>query len=222
MISVLFVDDEPSLTAIMQRSFQKRKGGWSMRFAGSGAEALEMLRQAPADVVVSDMEMPEMNGATLLARIKRAFPETILIILSGQCDRGTALRTVHPAHIHLSKPCNMMELATAIERTYRLRSLLADLRARQNGKRDRPATESPIYPELVRVLRDPDVDSEAVADLIARDEILTKKLLELINTAFEGARWSAKSPLQTINLLGLDLVRSLVLDLAHSERAATA
>lgn len=214
MISVLFVDDEPNLRAALKRTFQSRRDGWSMRFAGSGAEALDMIRATPADVVVSDMAMPEMDGAELLARIKKIAPEAILIILSGQCDRGTALRTVDPAHLHLTKPCNTVELATAIERTYRLRCLLLGLRARLGGQAGRPSTESPIYPELVRMLRDPDVEAEAIAELIARDENLTKKLLKLINTAFDGASWSAKNPLQTINLLGLDLVRSLVLDIA--------
>src|SRR5947207_10170490 len=73
MISVLFVDDEPNLRAGLKRMFQKRQGEWLMRFAASGAEALEMLVAAPADVVVSDMAMPEMSGAELLARIKRTY-----------------------------------------------------------------------------------------------------------------------------------------------------
>jgi DNA-binding NarL/FixJ family response regulator len=216
MISVLFVDDEPNLRDGLKRMFQKRRAEWSMRFAASGAEALEMLVTAPADVVVSDMAMPGMSGAELLARIKRAHPETILIILSGQCDRGTALRTVDPAHLHLSKPCNPTELSTAIERTYRLRRMLAGFRARQGGQADRSITESPIYTELVRMLRDPDVEIEAIAALIERDDDLTKKLLKVINTTFDGASWSARSPLQTINLLGLDLVRGLILDITRS------
>src|SRR5579872_4236633 len=124
MISVLFVDDEPNLIAGLKRAFQSRRNRWSMRFASSGAEALEMLHAHPADVVVSDMEMPRMKGSELLAKVKHAYPDTILIVLSGCCDRSTALRAVNPGHLHLSKPCNIIELETAIERTYRLRNFL--------------------------------------------------------------------------------------------------
>jgi DNA-binding NtrC family response regulator len=219
MISVLFVDDEPNLTAGLKRTLQSRQDGWSMRFANSGIEALEMLKARPADVVVSDMEMPGMSGAELLALVKRDYPETILIILSGRCDRRTALTTVDAAHIHLSKPCNTIELVTAITRTCRLKNLLVGSRGRRNGQENTSITASPIYSELVQALRNPDVQTEAVAELIARDANLTTRLLKLINTAFDGAGWSAKSPLQTINLLGLDLIRSLILDIPEPGRS---
>jgi DNA-binding NtrC family response regulator len=215
MISVLFVDDEPNLLAGLKRSFQSRRGEWSMRFAGSGAEALKLLEATPADVVVSDMVMPGMSGAELLATVRKTYPKTILIILSGQCDRGTALRTVDPSHLHLAKPCNTIELATAIDRTYRLRSLIG-LVARRNSDNGGPLASSPVYAELARVLRDPNVEIETVADLIARDPTLTARLLKLINTAFSGASWSARSPLQIINLLGIDLVRAMVFDIARA------
>ncbi len=223
MISVLFVDDEPNLTAALKRTFQNRQTRWSMRFANSGAEALAMLRAAPADVVVSDMAMPEMDGASLLTKVKEQFPETILIILSGQCDRGTALKTVDPSHLHLTKPCDTVELTAAIDRACRLRRLLTRVSARPAGRAVSSTAPSPGYQELARMLRDPDVEIEVVAAEIARDQTLTRKLMTLINAAFDDSSWCAKDPLQTINLLGLDLVRSLVLDItqyAHAPAAA--
>jgi DNA-binding NtrC family response regulator len=218
MLSVLFVDDEPNFTAALKRTLQGRQDGWSMRFATSGTEALEMLKARPANAVVSDMEMPGMSGAELLERVKRDYPETILIVLSGQCDRPTALKTVDAAHIHLSKPCNTIELVNAITRACRLQNFLVGSHGRRSGQGNTSISASPIYSDLVRALRDPDVETETVAELIERDANLTTRLLKLINTAFDGACWSAKSPLQTINLLGLDLIRSLILDIPGSGR----
>ncbi|MBI3517342.1 MAG: response regulator, partial [Proteobacteria bacterium] len=212
MISVLFVDDEANLRADLRRMFRSRRDRWSMRFASSGAGALDMLRTEPVDVVVSDMQMPGMSGAELLARVRRDYPETILIILSGQCDRRTALRTIDPVHLYLAKPCDPTELVNTIERAYRLRSMLA-----VPGLGDAcTGSGSPVYPELAAMLRDPDVSIEAIASLIARDQGLTTKILQLVNAAYFGASWRVRTPLQAVKLLGLDLVRSLVLDIARS------
>jgi CheY-like chemotaxis protein len=98
MISILFVDDEANMRANLQRMLRSRRDRWSMRFAGSGTEALTMLQAEAADVVVSDMEMPGMSGAELLARIRHDFPETILIILSGQCGSSILRMFTCPSH----------------------------------------------------------------------------------------------------------------------------
>ncbi len=83
MKQILFVDDEPFILEAMQRSLYSLESGWKMRFAHSGAEALRLMAQSPADVVVSDMRMPEMNGAELLNEIMRLHPKTVRVILSG-------------------------------------------------------------------------------------------------------------------------------------------
>lgn len=54
---------------------------WECRFASSGPDALAMLEQTPADVVVSDMRMPFMDGAELLTQVRARWPGTVRIIL---------------------------------------------------------------------------------------------------------------------------------------------
>jgi YesN/AraC family two-component response regulator len=55
------------------------------------------MAQTPFDVVITDMRMPGMDGAQLLDLVKVKFPRTVRIILSGQSDRETILRSVGPA-----------------------------------------------------------------------------------------------------------------------------
>jgi len=106
-----------------------------MRFAQSGTEALQMLATAPADVIVTDMRMPEMDGAQLLAEVERLYPQTARIILSGQCDRQTALTAVGPTHLFLTKPCDSARLIEVIQRVRRLSPVLSEAPHRQHCRR---------------------------------------------------------------------------------------
>jgi CheY-like chemotaxis protein len=67
---VLFVDDEPAILSSLKRLMHRERASWDAAFANSGREAIAAFEQEPFDVVVSDMRMPEMDGADLLARIR--------------------------------------------------------------------------------------------------------------------------------------------------------
>lgn len=209
---VMFVDDEPNVLSALRRMLFPMRENWNLRFAESGEQALSMLGDRPADVVVSDMRMPGMDGAALLERVEMAHPETIRIVLSGQCDRETALRAVGPTHVFLSKPCDGERIVRTIERSCRLRDAIGDhaLLACIESMRRLP-TPSQTYLDLVAELRKPDGSISATAAIVGRDIALTSKLLQIANSSFFGIGRSIATPLQAMNFLGLDVVRALVL-----------
>jgi HD-like signal output (HDOD) protein/CheY-like chemotaxis protein len=211
MISILFVDDDPNVGAGLQRTLRGMRDSWDMRFAQSGPEALQMLAKSPVDVVVTDMCMPDMDGAQLLAEIERLYPHTARIILSGQCDRQTALSAVGPTHLFLSKPCDSGRLIEVVLRVLRLRSILSERRVSiaVSGIRELP-TSPAVHLELVKALSAPDASVQDVARIIQKDIALTAKLLQIANSAFFGADWRATTALQAVHLLGTDLVQTLV------------
>ena len=84
---ILFVDDERNILQGLQDLLRKQRKEWDMAFALGSQAALDELAQAPFDVVVSDMRMPGMDGAELLARIKEQYPSVARIVLSGHADR---------------------------------------------------------------------------------------------------------------------------------------
>jgi CheY-like chemotaxis protein len=111
---VLFVDDEPHLLEAIQRTMRKRV---AMHTAGSGAEGLKILvDKGPFALVISDMRMPEMNGAQFLSKVRELSPETVRMILSGQADLEATLSAVNEGHVFqfLSKPCPPDSLFAAI------------------------------------------------------------------------------------------------------------
>lgn len=66
--------------------------------------------QNECDVVVSDMRMPGMDGAGLLSEIKNRHPHAVRIMLTGQADEESTLRTIELAHQFLAKPCDPEQL----------------------------------------------------------------------------------------------------------------
>lgn len=102
---VLFVDDDPNILRSFKRQFHNKI---NIQVAEGGEEALRMVdAEGPFAVIVSDMRMPVMDGATLLTKIRDKSPDTIRIILTGQSDLDSAIKAVNEGQIFrfLTKPC---------------------------------------------------------------------------------------------------------------------
>ncbi|MBD3209816.1 response regulator [Candidatus Micrarchaeota archaeon] len=81
MATVLVVDDEPNIIKSIQRLLGPL--GIAFESAGNGLEALELYRKSPADIVITDLNMPVMDGFDLLKQIKKEAPDSVVIIHSG-------------------------------------------------------------------------------------------------------------------------------------------
>jgi DNA-binding NtrC family response regulator len=114
---ILFVDDDPQLLSGLGKALRKHRHRWTMVFADSGDAALAEVHREPFDVVVSDMRMPEIDGATLLHAVKDESPTTILILLTGYADDDMLARVRPVLHQLLHKPCSAATLRDAIECT---------------------------------------------------------------------------------------------------------
>ena len=115
MKRILFVDDEPNVLRGLQRMLRPQRREWDMTFCDSGEEALRRLSEAPFDVLVSDMRMPGMSGAHLLAEAQTRFPRVVRLMLSGQADEDSLAALDGVTHRFLSKPCDAALLHSAIE-----------------------------------------------------------------------------------------------------------
>lgn len=143
-IRVLLVDDEPDVTQGLKVGL--RKTGWHIDTAALADEALEMVRRDYYDAVVSDERMPGMQGSDLLTLIKKEFPSTLRITLSGQASLERAVHAINSAEIHrfLLKPCPPSEVQATIEELLEKREEL-DSRTqsrKRDAAREREALES--------------------------------------------------------------------------------
>ena len=103
---ILFVDDEIDVLLGLRRMLRGMRNVWSMGFASSGKEALNLIAEIDIDVIVSDLRMPGMDGMELLRIIREKHPNCIRIVLSGQSSMENIMHLVGTAHQYLSKPCD--------------------------------------------------------------------------------------------------------------------
>jgi HD-like signal output (HDOD) protein/CheY-like chemotaxis protein len=209
---ILFVDDEPQLLSGLRRMLWDKRDVWDMHFVGGGLEALAFLEQTPVDVVVSDVRMPGMDGPEFLEAVRRRWPGTARMILSGHSDRDFVFRSIKPAHQFLSKPCTPEDLKSAIDRVLHLSEVFTDARLRDVITRiDTLPVVPAVFAELTEELRSPNASIKSIGDILSRDIGLATGILKLVNSSFFGMPRRIASTEQAVTLLGLETVRALVL-----------
>jgi len=211
---ILFVDDEQKVLQGLERMLHSKRREWEMVFALSGKDALETLSQGPVDVLVSDMRMPEMDGVQLLTEVRRRYPETVRIVLSGHSDRGMIFKTVQLAHQYLIKPCDAEILKATVTRTCALRDILAQdpLKALVSRVETLPSLPA-HYDEIMQALQSPESSSRKIGRIISKDMSMTAKILKTVNSAFFGLYRKVSSPSQAVSLLGIEMVRALAMSI---------
>jgi HD-like signal output (HDOD) protein/CheY-like chemotaxis protein len=207
---ILFVDDEPHVLEGLRGVLRKQRRVWDMTFVASGEAALQALEAAPADVIVSDVRMPGMDGAALLARVQREHPAVVRIVLSGQSERQVARRLVHIAHQILCKPCDGGELQATIARACAQATLLGDGSLREAAGQ---VGQLPIEPgtraELQALLAAPGTGPAEVAAVVERDVGLAAKLLQVVGSGLYGPARGADLR-AAVATAGLDTIALLV------------
>jgi HD-like signal output (HDOD) protein/ActR/RegA family two-component response regulator len=214
MRRVLFVDDELKILEGLRRMLRAQRQEWEMAFAPSGEAALTLMEASPFDVIVSDMRMPGMDGAKLLARVREQYPHMVRIVLSGHTELSTALSLVPIAHQVLAKPCDAGMLRVSIERACHLKDLLGDdsIRRTVGALRDLPSLPR-IYDALTQALADPDTSLPKIAKIVEQDVGISAKILQLVNSAFFGIADSIANIRHAVIYLGINTLRSLVFSL---------
>ena len=111
---LLLVDDEPSVLSALRRLF--RPHGYQVLQATSGADALALLSEQPVDLVISDMRMPAMDGASLLEAVRLRQPDTVRILLTGYADIGSTVAAINRGEIHryIAKPWDDQDMLLVV------------------------------------------------------------------------------------------------------------
>lgn len=113
----LIVDDEPALLRAMRRVLQAAGPDWTVVCARHGAEALECLTKESFDAVVLDLQMPIMDGMTLLRHLVAHYPGVRRIVHSSHIDPMMHTLLAELAHDVLAKPAQPRLIIDALERS---------------------------------------------------------------------------------------------------------
>ncbi len=130
--AVLVVDDERDLAE--STAYFLERAGFAAEFVTSAADALAAMRQRPFAVVVSDVRMPKMTGAELLAAIKQGDPDVEVLLITGHPDLQAAVAAIKQgAFDYLAKPFGEKELVERVTKAAAHRQV----RDRNEGLRER-------------------------------------------------------------------------------------
>jgi putative nucleotidyltransferase with HDIG domain len=112
--TLLLVDDEPGILSSLRRLL--RPAGYHILTAESGKMGLEILAQDAVDLVISDMRMPEMDGATFLEQVRLRWPATTRILLTGYADVGSTIDAINRGEIYryIAKPWDDNDLTLIV------------------------------------------------------------------------------------------------------------
>ena len=215
MNRILFVDDDPNVLGGLANLLRAERRRWEVVCVPSADAALERLGREAFDVVVSDMRMPHMDGAALLARVKQLYPATARLVMSGHADPSAVLRALPVAQQYLAKPCDPLHLRQVIERTCALNSLLSGEAVRRAaGTLDKLPSVPTTYLALTQAMARSNLSMAEVVKILEQDPAMCAKVLQLVNSAYFGLSHRLTSLRQAVTYLGLELLASLVLS-AH-------
>src|SRR5918998_6596073 len=136
MANLLIVDDEQGMRQLLTHVFGR--AGHAVRAAENGARALELLRQEPADLIVSDVKMPDMNGIELLRKVREFLPDVAVVMMTAFATVETAREAFKlGADDFIQKPFDVDELKVIAEKALERFRLLQENRAFRRAQRER-------------------------------------------------------------------------------------
>ncbi len=209
---ILFVDDDVEVLNGIRRMLFARRNSWQMRFLSDPREALDSLGRQPADLIVSDLQMPEIDGVEVLQQVRQRCPETIRYVLTGVLDHPRLTCALRCAHHLIAKPCRPEQLREDIERAERIVRRLETLKqaALLSGLDSLPVMPE-AHQKVLNMLNATTVSPRQVGTLVCEDMGMAARMVQLANSPYFGRPGYVHDPIQAVVLMGIRAVEAMVL-----------
>lgn len=207
---ILLVDDDESVVRGLQNVLRPDRRRWSTRIAGGASAALEEMAREPADVVVSDLRMPGVDGIELLGQVLDRWPATARVLLSGWSDAESITRALTVAHRYLLKPCDAETLRLELAGIEEIQASLPQpgLRAALGSLRSLPV--SPTTLEALRQVPDDATPRAlAVGAAVHGDVALAVRVLQFVSSPSFGSPRPVTGLDAALDLTGPGLLREI-------------
>lgn len=126
--TILLVDDDPMILSGLRRGLHDEP--FRVLTAQSGSEGLEIAQRQPIDAVISDQDMPGLDGISFLKRVREVHPLSVRFMLTGKPSLDVAMDAVNLGEItrFLTKPCDVQDLAVSLRQALAHKDLLEEAR----------------------------------------------------------------------------------------------
>lgn len=198
MSNLLIVDDEQSYRQLLSLVFQG--DGHDIRTAMNGHEALLMLQDAPADVVISDVKMPDMDGIEMLRAVRETLPDLGVILMTAFASVETAREAFKlGADDFIQKPFDVEELKLIVKKTLEKQALITENRAFKRAQRERGSVKNIIghSDKMQAIYQMIETVAEVQSTILVTGESGTGK--ELVARAIHDLSPRAERPFISIN-----------------------
>jgi len=208
------VDDEPLILSLYEALSPDLGPKFTVRTARDGHEALRVLNETEVQIVVSDLEMPEMPGGELLTHVEKKYPNAMRVVISGYDDELHVARCLTFGHRYLRKPVEPEALAGTLKRLSALRDSLADEKVKALlSTGDALPSPPETYLCLSDALQRDESSNQDFAEIIESDPLLSANLLGVVNSPAFGLSVGIESIKELFDVIGVHVVRSLILSL---------
>ena len=198
MSSILIVDDEQSYRQLLSLVFEG--DGHSIRTAMNGREALELLRVEPAEIVISDVKMPDMDGIGLLRALRETEPDVGVILMTAFASVETAREAFKlGADDFIQKPFDVEELKLIVKKTIEKQVLIDENRAFKRAQRERGSIKNIVgnSAKMTAIFQMIETVAEVQSTILITGESGTGK--ELVARAIHDLSPRAEKPFISIN-----------------------
>ncbi len=198
MAKILIVDDEQSYRQLLSLVFEG--DGHSIRTAKNGKEALELLNEDPADVVISDVRMPDMDGIALLREAREVLPDIGVVLMTAFATVDTARDAfILGADDFIQKPFDVEELKLIVKKTLEKQALVNENRAFKRAQRERGSVKNIVgtSDKMQAIYQMIETVAEVHSTVLVSGESGTGK--ELVARAIHDLSPRAEKPFISIN-----------------------
>ena len=198
MSNLLIVDDEQSYRQLLTLVFET--DGHNIRTAKNGREALEMLQAGPAEVIITDVRMPDMNGIELLREAREIYPDIGVILMTAFATVETAREAFKlGADDFIQKPFDVEELKIIVKKAFERQTLIVENRAFKRAQRERGSVKNIIgrSDKMQAVYQMIETVAEVQSTVLVTGESGTGK--ELVARAIHDLSLRAEKPFISIN-----------------------
>jgi two-component system response regulator PilR (NtrC family) len=196
--NLLIVDDEQSYRQLLTLVFEG--DGHSIRTAKNGREALEMLQAEPAEVIITDVKMPDMNGIELLRATREFLPDVGVVLMTAFATVDTAREAFKlGADDFIQKPFDVEELKVIVKKAFERQTLIVENRAFKRAQRERGSVKNIIghSDKMQAVFQMIETVAEVQSTILVTGESGTGK--ELVARAIHDLSPRAEKPFISIN-----------------------
>ena len=198
MSNILIVDDEQSYRQLLSLVFEG--DGHTIRTASNGREALELLQDEPADVVISDVRMPDMDGIEMLSSLRETQPDLGVVLMTAFASVETAREAFKlGADDFIQKPFDVEELKLIVKKTLEKQALINENRAFKRAQRERGSIKNIVgnSAKMHAIFQMIETVAEVQSTILLMGESGTGK--ELVARAIHDLSARAEKPFISIN-----------------------